>query len=213
MEAAFAFRSSSISNLARQLTTRHACAAARLRLAFAVVFLLVGSSRFERGAGRFRSAKRPRQRAGESANLCDHVRSRCGGLRCQRRTPPPTVPRSFRCGKIYCNCTVRPRKLCVNFTANTHWPDRAKLWRDTSHSRWSPARRRIFNIKLRRTSFRQKCCKLQGFREILANFYQEARLDRTWAQFQAGLRDKLPRDSVIRCVTSSPPPTVTFARS
>ena len=41
-----------------------------------------------------------------------------------------------------------------------------------------------FQYQVKEDQLPPEVLQIQGFREILANFYREARLDRTWAQFQ-----------------------------
>ena len=56
-----------------------------------------------------------------------------------------------------------------------------------------------------RICFPRKSAQLDGFREILVNFYQEARLDQVWAQFQPGYEQASTRYSIPlrRIVTTS----------
>jgi tetratricopeptide repeat protein len=62
-----------------------------------------------------------------------------------------------------------------------------------------------FQYQVKEDQLPPEVLQIEGFREILANFYQEAHLDRTWAQFQAAYENATGRYSlpVRHVVTTS----------
>jgi hypothetical protein len=62
-----------------------------------------------------------------------------------------------------------------------------------------------FQYQVKADQLPPEVLQIEGFREILANFYQEAHLDRTWAQFQPGYENATARYSlpVRHVVTTS----------
>jgi Tetratricopeptide repeat len=62
-----------------------------------------------------------------------------------------------------------------------------------------------FQYQVKEDQLPPEVLQIEGFREILANFYQEAHLDRTWAQFQAAYENATGRYSlpVRHVVTAS----------
>jgi hypothetical protein len=62
-----------------------------------------------------------------------------------------------------------------------------------------------FQYQVKEDQLPPEVLQIEGFREILANFYQEARVDRTWAQFQQAYEDATESfsPSVRHIVTTS----------
>jgi hypothetical protein len=62
-----------------------------------------------------------------------------------------------------------------------------------------------FSYQVKESALPPEVLQIQGFREILVNFYQEARLDQTWAQFEPGYKKATERYSspVRHIVTTS----------
>jgi Tetratricopeptide repeat len=62
-----------------------------------------------------------------------------------------------------------------------------------------------FQYQIKEDLLPPEVLQLQGFREVLVNFYQEARLDRTWAQFEPAYEQATERYSIPlrRIVTTS----------